>query len=103
MGIFLYLTLPLPAPPYASHLSSLAARLLAPAFPCTRARPPPQVFLITAGETRIYSLPYAAEGGGLHWGPTAFVISYILVVNWVLLQVPPHAHPSATPCSNRWG
>ena len=46
-----------------------------------------QVFFITAGETRIDSLPYAAEDGWVQWAPTVYVMSYILIVNWVFLQV----------------
>ena len=46
-----------------------------------------QVFMITAGETRIESLPYVDESGWVQWGPTVYVMSYILIVNWVLLQV----------------
>ena len=45
------------------------------------------MFFLTAGETRINGLPYAGEDGGVNWAPTLFVMSYVLVVNWVLLQV----------------
>jgi hypothetical protein len=42
--------------------------------------------MITAGETRILSLPFTAEDGLVQWGVVSYVMSYILVANWVFLQ-----------------
>jgi hypothetical protein len=48
--------------------------------------------MITAGETRVENLPFVGENGKVIWGASIFVMSYILVVNWVLLQVAAYNH-----------
>ena len=45
------------------------------------------MFKITAGMGWTDSLPASADDGSLNYGNVLFVASYVVVVNWVLLQV----------------
>jgi voltage-gated sodium channel len=45
------------------------------------------LFRIAAGETWIESVDVADEEGNVNWGTGGFVMSYILIINWTLLQV----------------
>jgi len=44
--------------------------------------------LLLAGRwRRIEGIPVVDASGGVDWGTGAFVLSFVLVVNWTLLQV----------------
>mmetsp|Transcript_52972 Transcript_52972/g.139581 ORF Transcript_52972/g.139581 Transcript_52972/m.139581 type:complete len:651 (-) Transcript_52972:1867-3819(-) len=45
------------------------------------------LFRITAGDTWVPSLPVRFDNGSLNWRGASFVISYIMIVNWIILQV----------------
>ena len=45
------------------------------------------MFRITAGMGWAETLPAANPDGSLNYGGILFISSYILVVNWILLQV----------------
>jgi hypothetical protein len=46
------------------------------------------MFRIAAGETWVDELPVVHEGGDLNFGFALFLFSFVLVVNWTLLQEP---------------
>ena len=45
------------------------------------------MFRIAAGETWIEGVDVLNDDGSLHWGAGLFVTSFVIVVNWTLLQV----------------
>ena len=45
------------------------------------------MFRIAAGETWIDGIPIANEDSNVDWATGAFVISFVLIVNWTLIQV----------------
>ncbi len=45
------------------------------------------MFRITAGETWIDGVPVVQNDGSLHKPLALFLLTYIIIVNWVLLQV----------------
>jgi hypothetical protein len=45
------------------------------------------MFRITAGETWVEALPRVLPDGTLNSGPAAFFLTYIALVNWILVQV----------------
>jgi hypothetical protein len=45
------------------------------------------MFRITAGETWVDSIPRVLPDGSLNTEPVAFFLSYIAIVNWILVQV----------------
>jgi len=52
------------------------------------------LFRIAGGETWIgeppdEGMPIINDEGFVNWGTAAFVMSFIVIVNWTLLQVPP--------------
>jgi hypothetical protein len=51
------------------------------------------MFRLTAGETWLESLERYDEKGQLNYTNAVFVLSYIILVVWVLLQVPPEPAP----------
>ena len=51
------------------------------------------MFRITAGMGWAETLPAANPDGSLNYGGILFISSYILVVNWILLQVGVAAGP----------
>jgi len=46
-----------------------------------------ELFRIAAGETWISEVPEADEEGNVNWGVGLYVMSFILICNWTLLQV----------------
>ena len=47
------------------------------------------MFRIAAGETWVDELPVVAEGGELNIAFASFLFSFVLIVNWTLLQAVP--------------
>ena len=45
------------------------------------------MFRIAAGETWVDGSPILRDDGTVDWSTAAFVISFVIVVNWTLLQV----------------
>ena len=45
------------------------------------------MFRIAAGETWIEGKPILRDDGKVDWGTAAFIISYVVIINWTLLQV----------------
>ena len=46
-----------------------------------------ELFRIAAGETWVEDAPQTFDDGGVNWALGVFIMSFILVFNWVLLQV----------------
>ena len=45
------------------------------------------MFRITAGETWVDSLPEKDQDGSINYQASIFIISYIIIENWLLFQV----------------
>ncbi len=45
------------------------------------------MFRITAGETWVDSLPEQDQDGSINYQAAIFIISYIIIENWLLFQV----------------
>ncbi len=45
------------------------------------------MFRVTAGETWVPSLPKVDPDGSINWQAASFIVSFIIIENWMLFQV----------------